>query len=77
MANIYTIYNSENQRIGQTPIRRQAENSALGYAKRLGRVMFVDRTRLEDGDTRRVQFNPDGTLVLLWKGGEVRQGVMA
>ena len=39
--------------------------------------MFVDRTRLEDGDTRRVQFNPDGTLVLLWKGGEVRQGVMA
>lgn len=36
MANIYTIYNSENQRIGQTPIRRQAENAALGYAKRLG-----------------------------------------
>ena len=73
MANIYTIYNSENQRIGQTPIRRQAENAALGYAKRLGRVMFVDRTRLEDGDTRRVQFNP----VLLWNGGEVWQGVMA
>ena len=54
MANIYTIYNGENQRIGQTPIRRQAENAALGYAKRLGREMFVDRTRLEDGDTRRV-----------------------
>lgn len=77
MANIYTIYNSENQRIGQTPIRRQAEGVALGYAKRLGRAMFVDRIRLEDGDTRRVQFNPDGTLALLWKGGEVRQGVMA
>ena len=40
MANIYTIYNSENQRIGQTPIRRQAENAALGYAKRLGRVLL-------------------------------------
>lgn len=77
MANIYTIYNSENQRSGQTPIRRQAEGVAIGYAKRLGRATFVDRIRLEDGDTRRVQFNPDGTLVLLWKGGEVRQGVMA
>ena len=77
MANIYTIYTSENQRIGQTPIRRQAEGVALGYAKRLGRVVFVDRTRHEDGDTRRVQFNPDGTLFLLWNGGEIWQGVMA
>lgn len=77
MANIYTIYNSENQRIGQTPIRRQVENAALGYAKRLGRATFVDRIRLEDGDTRRVQFNPDGTFVLLWNGGEIWQGVMA
>ena len=77
MANIYTIYNSENQRIGQTPIRRQAEGVALGYAKRLGRATFVDRVRLEDGDTRRVQFNPDGTLVLLWNGGEVWHGVMS
>lgn len=77
MANIYTIYNSENQRIGQTPIRRQAEGVAIGYAKRLGRATFVDRIRLEDGDTRRVQFNPDGTLVPLWNGGEIWQGVMA
>lgn len=77
MANIYTIYNSENQRIGQTPIRRQAEGVAIGYAKRLGRATFVDSIRLEDGDTRRVQFNPDGTLVLLWNGGEIWQGVMA
>ena len=77
MANIYMIYNSENQRIGQTPIRRQAEGVALWYAKRLGRATFVGRIRLEDGDTRRVQFNPDGTLVLLWNGGEIWQGVMA
>ena len=77
MANIYTIYNSENQRIGQTPIRRQAEGVAIGYAKRLGRATFVDRIRLEDGDTRRVQFNPDGTLVLLWNGGEIWKGGMA
>lgn len=77
MANIYTIYNSENQRIGQTPIRRQAENVAIGYAKLHGRETFIDRVRLEDGDTRRVQFNPDGTLVLLWNGGEVWQGVLA
>lgn len=74
MKNIYTIYNSKNQQIGQTPIMRQAEHAALGYAKQHNAPFYVERANTT-GNVRRVQFNPDGTLVLLWKGGEVRKGI--
>lgn len=76
MGIIYIIYDENNNRLGQTPIRFQAEYAALSYAKSRNQPTFVDRV-FPGHETRRVQFNPDGSLVLLWKGGEVRQGVLA
>lgn len=76
MEGIYIIYDENNNRLGQASIRRQAECAALGYAKSRNQPTFVDRV-LSGRETRRVQFSPDGTLVLLWNGGEVWQGVLA
>lgn len=72
MTHIYTIFDSDNRHIGQTPIRNQAVEAAAGYAKHTNCVMFVEQKRLNDGETRRVQFNPNGTRVQLWKISKVQ-----
>lgn len=63
---IYTIYDN-GRRCGQTPIMRQALTVARRRALATGRPCVVEAERLADGERRRVRYNPDGSMVKLWK----------
>ena len=54
------------KKCGSTPLLYQAVRAAQRKAQCLGVAVDVDATT-EDGQTRRVQYLPDGTLCQLWK----------
>lgn len=53
------------KKCGSTPLLYQAVRTAKLKAQRLGVAVDVDAVT-EDGQTRRVQYLPDGTLCKLW-----------
>lgn len=53
------------EKCGSTPLLYQAVRTAKLKAQRLGVAVDVDAVT-EDGQTRRVQYLPDGTLCKLW-----------
>lgn len=54
------------KKFGSTPLMYQALRAAQMKARREGIAVDVDATT-EDGQTRRVQYLPDGTLLKLWQ----------
>ncbi len=53
------------EKCGSTPLLYQAVRTAKLKAQRMGVAVDVDAIT-EDGQTRRVQYLPDGTLCKLW-----------
>ena len=53
------------EKCGSTPLLYQAVRTAKLKAQRMGVAVDVDAVT-EDGQTRRVQYLPDGTLCKLW-----------
>lgn len=63
---IYGIYSSAGHKLGETIILRQAVQAAIASAP-----SFVEQVNTKTGEARRVQFNEDGSVVQLWRGGFV------
>ena len=54
------------QGLGSVTIREQAVNAAKARAARTGGAVIVT-AHIDDGRIRKVQYNPDGSVVQLWK----------
>lgn len=63
---LYMLYDNSHS-CGQTVLMRQAIEVAKRCASRTGHACIVEAQRLADGVRRRVQYNPDGSMIQLWK----------
>lgn len=64
---IYTLYAATGEPVGQTPLMGQAMRAARVYAAAHRASCVVECRRLDTNETRRVQFNADGSVVKLWQ----------